>query len=206
MNRWDRALSALPASPFVLDVGAHDGYFQSAFWHGITHYGWAGLMIEPVQSYFDELVACYRDFPQVICHRAAIADAPNGETRVLVPPAGAPKWQQGSSTSETCALPKYATDAWKWEAVPTTTLPSVLALYDVRQIDAVNIDTEGMDAVVLLQLDLTRYRPAAIKMEVFKLSTDLLERVQKHLQAGGYSYEPLGEQDLVAWPTQTSGS
>lgn len=204
MNEWDVQLGKLGSrwkedvgKPFVVDIGALDGYFQSAFWHAVTNWGWGGLMVEPVVRHFKLLQKTYENCHNVICHRGAI-DERDGWLYLKVAPDDAPMWQWGSSTA--AGVQAEMTSQWSEERVPTCTLQAVLDKYGVSRVDAISIDTEGMDWIVLAQLDLERYRPSAVKAEINLLGADDQLAIQKHFTEHGYEYAILDNVDIVAWP------
>ena len=202
MNRWDEQMARLDrhdgTKPFVLEVGANDGFFQAAFWHAIVNWGWHGLLIEPVECLYQKLVARYTGCPNVACCQVAISDEP-GVLRLRVPDHDAPPDVLGSSSACITSAMGGAETKWHTEEVPAERLQTVLDRYGVTRLDAVNIDVEGMDACVLGQLDLERYRPRLLKLEILFLEEYVRREVRRYLTANGYSHEPLGDQDLVAW-------
>jgi FkbM family methyltransferase len=70
--------------------------------------------------------------------------------------------------------------------VPAETLQTVLDRNGVGHIDAFLVDCEGADWIVFDQLDLARYRPGMIKVEVGALPADEIGKVVVKLKAAGY--------------------
>ncbi|MEO9337960.1 FkbM family methyltransferase [Mesorhizobium sp. SB112] len=70
--------------------------------------------------------------------------------------------------------------------VPSDTLQSVLDRNDVEHIDAFLVDCEGADWLVFDQLDLNRYRPGMIKIEIGALPADGIGNVVVKLKTAGY--------------------
>ena len=205
---WDDKIEALALrldkegrKPFALDVGAFDGYWQSAFWYVCTQWGWPGLMIEPVARHFGRLAQTYATYPWVQCHRGAISDR-RGWLDIRAAGPEVPTWQQGSSTA--VGTQPDMTSAWPVERVPCHGLQMVLDFYQVDRLDAVSIDTEGMDWLVLSQLDVGRYKPSAIKAEINLLSDSDRLGLFKWLAGFNYEYEILSDVDVVAWPREAA--
>ena len=67
--------------------------------------------------------------------------------------------------------------------VPTTTLDRILGEHHVETIDFLSIDVEGAELAVLQGLDLHRYRPTLICIEIDPAAR---ERIFAHLHAAGY--------------------
>jgi FkbM family methyltransferase len=70
--------------------------------------------------------------------------------------------------------------------VPAETLQTVLDRNDIGYIDAFVIDCEGADWLVFEQLDLKRYRPTMIKVEIGALSAPDAGRVLLKLKLADY--------------------
>lgn len=70
--------------------------------------------------------------------------------------------------------------------VPSERLQSVLDRNGVEHIDAFLVDCEGADWVVFEQLDLQRYRPGLVKVEVGALPASEIGQVLVKLKTAGY--------------------
>ncbi|SFU04604.1 MULTISPECIES: FkbM family methyltransferase [unclassified Mesorhizobium] len=70
--------------------------------------------------------------------------------------------------------------------VPSDTLQSVLDRNKVEHIDAFLVDCEGADWIVFDQLDLERYRPGMIKVEIGALPATEIGNVVVKLKTAGY--------------------
>jgi FkbM family methyltransferase len=71
--------------------------------------------------------------------------------------------------------------------VPSDTLQTILDRNRVDHIDAFLVDCEGADWIVFEQLDLRRYRPGLIKIEVGALSATDIGNVVVKLKTAGYA-------------------
>lgn len=70
--------------------------------------------------------------------------------------------------------------------VPSETLQAVLDRNGVDYIDAFLVDCEGADWTVFDQLDIARYRPGMIKIEIGALRPDEIGHVLVKLKTAGY--------------------
>lgn len=70
--------------------------------------------------------------------------------------------------------------------VPSETLQTVLDRNGIGHIDAFLVDCEGADWIVFDQLDLARYRPGMIKVEIGALPADEIGKVVVKLKTAGY--------------------
>ncbi len=71
--------------------------------------------------------------------------------------------------------------------VPSDTLQSVLDRNGVTHIDAFLVDCEGADWTVFEQLDMDRYRPGLIKVEIGALGAHDIGNVVVKLKTAGYA-------------------
>jgi FkbM family methyltransferase len=70
--------------------------------------------------------------------------------------------------------------------VPGDTLQSLLDRNRIEYIDAFLVDCEGADWMVFDQLDIERYRPGMIKVEIGALPADEIGKVLVKLKTAGY--------------------
>jgi hypothetical protein len=89
--------------------------------------------------------------------------------------------------------------------VPTTTLDRILAEHQVRSFDFLSIDVEGAELAVLQGLDLHRFRPSLICIEIDPAARD---RIFEHLHAAGYReldvYHALNEWNAYFTPADST--
>ena len=87
--------------------------------------------------------------------------------------------------------------------VPTTTLDRILDQHHIRRFDFLSIDVEGAELAVLRGLDLRRYRPWLICIEIDPAAR---ESIYAHLHAAGYRelevYHALNEWNAYFTPAQ----
>jgi hypothetical protein len=74
-----------------------------------------------------------------------------------------------------------------WQPVTCVTLSELFLTYEIQQLDAFIVDAEGYDARILNQLDLDRWRPVLIVIEVVSVKDEELEAVVARLCAQGYA-------------------
>lgn len=82
--------------------------------------------------------------------------------------------------------------------VPSETLQTLLDRNGIDHIDAFLVDCEGADWIVFDQLDLTRYHPGMIKVEVGVLPAAEIGQVVVKLKTAGYQVE-LQAEDVWAF-------
>jgi FkbM family methyltransferase len=83
--------------------------------------------------------------------------------------------------------------------VASDTLQAVLDRNGIAEIDAFLVDCEGADWAVFSQLDLKRYRPGMIKIEIGALSPEEIGNVVVKLKTSDYDFGVQAE-DVWAFP------
>jgi FkbM family methyltransferase len=145
------------SSGFYIDIGAADPVELS-----VTKYfydlGWSGLNVEPLDGYFDKLVA-QRSRDQNL--RAAISDRPGTLTLYVAPT------HPGWSTTDVTVAQNMRTQgiAVHPTEVPAVTLAEVCERYVQREITFLKIDVEGAEKSVLASGDFRRWRPRVVLLE-----------------------------------------
>lgn len=70
--------------------------------------------------------------------------------------------------------------------VPCLTIDKLFDKYNIKDLDILFIDTEGMDGEILLSIDFTQYNINRIEFESVHLSTDILNQITNKLLSNGY--------------------
>jgi hypothetical protein len=84
------------------------------------------------------------------------------------------------------------------DAVDCITFDEVLKALQHKQIDVLQIDTEGADGHILSLFPLDRVRPAIIHWEIKHLNTAEREECLDRLTGFGYRFAPSGDEDMLA--------
>jgi FkbM family methyltransferase len=131
-------------------------------------------LVEPLPEAFAILEQRYRRRQGLSLVQAAIAEA-DGETTLYRPNLGAglPPQAQHLASLHRDVLLSHERDyggqlAAAIEAVPTVgmTFATLMERFPLPRLDALVIDAEGADAMILRQVDLARWRPRVIVFEV----------------------------------------
>ncbi len=145
-----------------VDVGGNEPvsrYSQS--WHLESVLNWSGLLIEPNPG----LAAKARELrpASTVCEYACTSPEKVGETELFIP------LKDGSEETGHASLEKNVDEHNYSEhnaiKIKSTTLTDLLEKNNIRKIDFLSIDVEGMEMDVLLGLDFEKYRPSLILME-----------------------------------------
>lgn len=147
---------------FYIEAGAYDGLLQSNTKFLEEEYNWTGMLIEPSPNIFKELNK----------------NRPNNLNinKCLVNPWYSFKTIKGSfdngPMSSVNNIRKL--ENVKLIDVPCDTLENILDYYEIKKIDFMTIDTEGYELEVLQGLNLLKYRPLYILIEVYETQKEIL--------------------------------
>lgn len=198
--RWRRfdslvcELSARSDDFFFIQIGANDGKRHDPIFRYITQYGWRGILVEPVPSYFGRLKHNYRTVPQLVFENIAISDA-DGERdfyRVQDGQDHLPDWCRGIGTLYPQVLLKHRwiipglQDYVVKEQVKCLSFNSLLEKHEVRKIELLLIDAEGYDYEIIKQVDFKRLPPAMVCYEHKHLSRAHRLACERSLTTNGY--------------------
>ncbi len=148
----------------VVDIGAHDGRFLSNSYPYIAQ-GWRGVLIEPLPSVFERLVANHARHPHALCINVACG-ATSTTAPLFIGADGDLGQNSTLSTDDTAWMRDHRTD--RSIDVRVEPISSLLAEYDIHSdIGLLLVDCEGMDLEALQGLDPTRHRPWIIVTEQY---------------------------------------
>ncbi len=193
---FESALDGIPDA-FLVQVGANDGDQGDPIRPLVgRHPGWRGLLIEPVPFVFARLRQNYQDDPRFLYEQIAIADSAGEFPFYHVTPEARTalgedvgRWADAVSSFDRDHLLRCDPRLDPFiveERIACARLDDVLAKRRITRIDAVCIDTEGADEMVLAQVDLQRFRPRVVLYEHKHLSHAGRRRARERLAAAGY--------------------
>ena len=144
------------AHGYLLDIGANDGQTLSNSF-ALIKKGWSALLVEPAPTAFKKLKELHADNSKVQCIDVAVSNVDgsltffssgthlgNGDTDLL-------------STLKREELEKWKSSGEKFEAinVMSVSFRNLMAMSDFKSFDFITIDAEGVDLLILMQMDLT---------------------------------------------------
>lgn len=170
MYELDRKLNAIidKDGGFFIEAGANDGYTQSNTYWLERFRGWHGLLVEPMQELFE---LCAVERPQSSVRRAALVpfDYPDETITMRFGDLMSSVTGDQMDAERTAA---GVVQGWRdaYEAdVPARTLTSLLDEVGAPEVDLLSLDVEGFEPQVLAGLDLDKYAPRWILVEVHEL-------------------------------------
>ena len=150
-----------------LQIGAMDGVSHDELNSYIQCFDWEGVLVEPLPDMFDKLISNYEQKYGLQFECSAITET-DGETEIhRVPPGteNAPEWADGCSTLVPEKHIDYLVPMMVKEKIKTMTLKTLVEKYHLQDVNFVQIDTEGYDFKIFMQMD-GLINPDLIKIEI----------------------------------------
>jgi len=179
-----------------IQIGGNDGVNDDPLHHFIV---WnkakvSGYILEPVKEYYNELEKNYSSYPAIKTLNLAIH---NSETEMIInrvnPDSAAilPKYTKGiaSFKKEHHVNCKVPSEHMVEEKVKCISLKNLALENNIKHIDLLQIDTEGYDAEIILNIDFKTFKPSIINFEYYvpnTMSKDTFEAIMELLHANGY--------------------
>jgi FkbM family methyltransferase len=171
-----------------IQIGGNDGVNDDPLHHFIV---WnnnkvSGYILEPVKDYYLELKKNYLNFPKIETLNLAIH---NTQTEMIInrvnPESSAilPKYTKGIASFKkehhiNCKVP---TEHMIEEKVKCISLSNLLKEKEIASVDLLQIDTEGYDAEIILNIDFNQFKPSIINFEYYVPNTMSKETFEKIL-------------------------
>jgi FkbM family methyltransferase len=157
---------------FFVEAGANDGFEQSNTYHLERFRGWSGLLVEPVPELYREAVL---ERPGAHIVNCALVAADHDGSPVSMRYGGLMSIVAGTHGSEqddrAYVSPAFALGLEEEYtfSVPARTLSSLLDEIGAPAVDLLSLDVEGYEPQVLRGLDLDRYTPRYILVEIHNM-------------------------------------
>jgi FkbM family methyltransferase len=175
---------------WFVEAGAYDGFQQSNSYYFARMKGWHGVLIEPLPQLANRCRQRRKESIVISCVLGAPEDA--GST-VRLRHAGLMTMVCGALADETTEHARAAAGLIgqglppleQFVEAPVRTLTDVLAESDTpKNFDLLSLDVEGAEVAALRGLDLQRFRPLAICVEVRHENLAAVQRLlEEHYEA-----------------------
>jgi FkbM family methyltransferase len=206
------ALARREPGPCFLQVGGMDGKRFDPIYAFVKHYGWKGVILEPLADLFAELARNYAGNGVTLVN-AALTDE-DGERAMLrvrrqaVQDGAVPVWAEGLASfyPERNALggvgvsPELRATLLgnaQHETVACVTFRTLAERYDLPRIDLLQVDAEGCELEIVRQVEASAYRPAVVQLEHWALPVGERGELLGILGRQGYILR-MGESDVIA--------
>jgi FkbM family methyltransferase len=202
------------ASPsvFFVQIGANDGISNDPLYKFVVRFGWEGILLEPVPEAFELLKSTYRGHPKLRLLDAAISEQDGSRTIYTMRMDGAAfrkghqfsSFRKESLLAQTRWVPDIAERIEERE-VRCISFDTLLKEANGREVDILQIDTEGYDFAVLKMIDFSRLRPPIICYEHVLMSKAEQEESARLLCGHGYRLTRDNLDTIAYRPRETLG-
>jgi FkbM family methyltransferase len=179
---------------FVMVVGAYDGVENDPVSTFVQAHACEGIFVEPQPHAFARLRGNLGANPRFRLVNAAIDHRTGTQEMFYVPPgiAGIPQWtgQLASFRREHVAkhedrVPGLSAHV-RSEVVRTVSFEDLLDQFGIAAIDVLQVDAEGVDAMLLSWFPFERIKPGVVHYEIAHMSTGELDATRTRLKGFGY--------------------
>ncbi|MCC5907929.1 MAG: FkbM family methyltransferase [Balneolaceae bacterium] len=158
----------------------------------------SGVIVEPVHEYCNELRSMYSDQPGIKVFQGAIHNSKDNmpfyrpDLDHLVNMQG---FEKGIASFNKHHITKYGITENEIieETVECITLPELIEQYSLTDVDILQIDTEGYDGQIILNIDFSRFKPSIIHFEHGLgdeiMTSEELAEIIKLLNSEGYDIQ-----------------
>jgi len=201
---WFKLFSKSKKNIRFVQIGANDGVKNDPIHAYIRQQGWQGVLVEPIPAIFEELKQNYEGVPNLIFEMVGIADTDGSlDFYHLAPEFDDPNWLQQIGTFDRKAIefnlavrPDLLPHITSTE-IPTVSLKTLFSRNHIDQLDILLLDVEGLEWVILKQLQGLTIRPQYLFFEWGCMAQNDLNDLLQLLQTNGYSLYSCGG-DMLA--------
>jgi FkbM family methyltransferase len=177
-----------------VNVGAFDGLATDPISRFVRSHECRGILLEPQPAVYARLCANYSAHPQCTPVNAAIDERSGSRTLYYVAAgdSGLPAWTEQIASFTREHVVKHEAQApglsehIRTREIQTLSFHDLLDRFQLRAIDVLQIDAEGMDGQLLSWFPFERLRPGVLHYEAMHLSSDEHRAVRKRLEGFGY--------------------
>lgn len=161
-----------PDNFFVLQIGAHDGITADPISSKVKENGWSGLFVEPVDYLFERLKLNYKGYDNLNFENSIISNKKGYVDFYEYPQESENdnEFPYGSCMGsvlkpfDSIAHKKLKYDVIK-KQYQSLTFNDLIEKYNIKNIDLLQIDTEGYDGEIICSIDFNKVRPKFIRYE-----------------------------------------
>ena len=157
---------------FVVQIGAHDGITVDPIFENVKTKGWSGLFVEPVDYLFKRLKENYKDFDNLLFENSVIYSKTGYVDFYQYPEESESDKDFPFGSCMGSVLPAFdsvAHNKLKYSASKkqyfAMTFNDLIIKHKVKDIDLLQIDTEGYDGELICSIDFNLIRPKFIRYE-----------------------------------------
>lgn len=177
-----------------IQIGAFDGIECDPLRKYLVKFNWKGILLEPQTIPFSKLEKLYEGREGIKVLQAAIAEKDGIAKLYTLTGDDLPSWAKGMASFSKENILKHEEQISGIEKnielveVPAMQLDSLLNQYHIDQLDLLQIDAEGFDAVILNMFPFNRLKPTIIHFESKHIPKKDLENLLDKLISIGYVF------------------
>ena len=190
-------ISRKPADDFFfVQIGANDGVKHDPI-RNLVRENWRGVLVEPIPAQFSALKKNYAGQAGFLFENAAITEF-DGTTTLFCSDGPERESVYASLHQRSVEIAQRKPESQPGSKMETMevkamTLSTLFDKYKVQQMDLFQVDTEGHDFSIMMQLlNKTSMRPSIIQFEHSFLSKEEEYRLYSFLTKEGYKVLPVG--------------
>ena len=186
-----------------LQIGAMDGVRHDELYPYVMSFDWTGVLVEPLPDMFERLVNNYSLKDDLKFENSAITETDGFIDMHRVPlekiEAGSvPLWAEGCSTLVPHSHIEDVVSHMVAEKVRTISMETLIQKYSISKIDFIQIDTEGYDYNIFMEIQKTNLRPDLFKIEIAHITYTKVPYMRWVLEQQGYKTF-IDNYDLIAY-------
>ena len=180
-----------------VQVGANDGISCDPIREFVVRYHWKGIAVEPVPAAYSILKRSYARYPSVTPLNCAVSYSADrtlmlscvAESALTRYPPHASMISAADPLHLRRLLPSITPDDILQIAVDCMTVEEILDENDLQGVDLLQMDVEGHEPNILLNLDFSRVNAKYILFEHCHLSAEDYRKIEGRLRDVGYELE-----------------
>ena len=177
-----------------INVGAFDGLSNDPIGKFIQKHNCRGILLEPQTSVFQRLCSSYAAFPDFTLLNMAVDEVTGSRNMFYIPGdiEDLPAWTEQLASFNAEHILKHEetveglSDHIRQQTVETITFTDLLDQYNLKKIDVLQIDAEGMDAQLLKWFPFEYVRPSILHFETAHMTSSEHVEVRSYLKSLGY--------------------
>lgn len=201
----------------VVQIGANDGINHDPIHKFIKRDKWQGVLLEPQKEVFEKYLKKLHAKSDAISTVNAALNYKDGTSSIYRISFSNARWATGLTTFDrqvleqavasdyvkTCAqnegvtLPPTIEERIREEKITTISPETLLKKYHIKEIDWLQIDTEGFDFNIIKMFNIGKTRPKVIVFEQYRLSDAERLECYRHLKEHSYKIKEYGR-DVLA--------
>ncbi len=186
-----------------IQIGAMDGVSHDDLYINVMNNEWTGLLVEPLPDMFEKLIENYQLSPGFLKFECSAVSTTSGITTIYrIPPEKigkeVPDWADGCTTLHPENHIEELRPHMVEQTIRTLTFKELINKHSITSTDFIQIDTEGSDYEIFLQILELEFLPSLFKIEIAHITYTKVPWMLWMLENRGYKTF-IDNYDLVAY-------